>query len=212
MRHSAKGYTKFQGHRLDCRTVATFICSRSHRIEQKFYCGLREEAAESLLKDPPVIGGPGFTAEVDETVFSRRMFQRGRTYPLQWVFGDVCRETVEYFLVSVGDRDSQTVIPLMRRYIGPNRTVVTDSRGGDHGLSGLLHLFDGESLPPAEVHSQTVESLRAPVNQPNNHWRVTHRSMLNSYLCEFMWRWKLCPHEDPLDKIVESIAAYCPPQ
>uniref|UniRef100_A0A5S6Q3C5 ISXO2-like transposase domain-containing protein n=1 Tax=Trichuris muris TaxID=70415 RepID=A0A5S6Q3C5_TRIMR len=48
---------------------------------------MREVTAESLLRDPLVICGPGLTVEVDETAFSKRKYQRGRMYQTQWVYG-----------------------------------------------------------------------------------------------------------------------------
>ncbi|KFD53561.1 hypothetical protein M513_05477 [Trichuris suis] len=44
---------------------------------------LRDVAAESVLSQPCVIGGPDHTVEVDETLFSKRKSHSGREYPKQ---------------------------------------------------------------------------------------------------------------------------------
>uniref|UniRef100_A0A5S6Q070 ISXO2-like transposase domain-containing protein n=1 Tax=Trichuris muris TaxID=70415 RepID=A0A5S6Q070_TRIMR len=95
--------TWFEGHRSDFRTAALFMYAWSREYTTTEFCSkelgmsshcavdwkksMREVAAEALLQNPLVIGGPGLTVEVDETVFSKRKYQRGRTYPQQWVFG-----------------------------------------------------------------------------------------------------------------------------
>ncbi|KFD49642.1 hypothetical protein M514_09474 [Trichuris suis] len=46
-------------------------------------------------------GNPG-TVELDETLFCRRKYNRGRYYARQqWVFGGTCRESGESFVVPV---------------------------------------------------------------------------------------------------------------
>ncbi|XP_068227373.1 uncharacterized protein [Palaemon carinicauda] len=51
--------------------------------------------AETILKDPIIIGGENKTVEIDETYYSKRKYNRGRELPEQWVFGGICRETKE---------------------------------------------------------------------------------------------------------------------
>uniref|UniRef100_A0A5S6QKD7 ISXO2-like transposase domain-containing protein n=1 Tax=Trichuris muris TaxID=70415 RepID=A0A5S6QKD7_TRIMR len=114
--------TWFQGHRLDFRTAAMFIYRWSHGYTTTEFCSnelgmsvkcavewkkwMREVAAESLLRNPPVTGGSGLTVEVDETVYSRRKYQRGRTYPQQWVFRACARRPVSASLCPL-----ETVVP-----------------------------------------------------------------------------------------------------
>uniref|UniRef100_A0A5S6Q8S1 ISXO2-like transposase domain-containing protein n=1 Tax=Trichuris muris TaxID=70415 RepID=A0A5S6Q8S1_TRIMR len=89
--------TWFEGHRSDFRTAVLFIYAWSREYTTTGFCSqelgmssncavgwkksMREVAPESLLRNPLVIGGTGLTVEVDETVFSKRKYQRGRTYP-----------------------------------------------------------------------------------------------------------------------------------
>ena len=56
---------------------------------------LREICAMVLLANPALIGGPGSTMEVDESLFSRRKNHQGRQLPEQWVFGGIDRQTRE---------------------------------------------------------------------------------------------------------------------
>lgn len=91
-------------------------------------CGLeqflREVCAQSILAHPHaiglshssrhlppnlLIGGPGKTVEIDESVFSKRKFNVGRLLPEQWILGGVCREDKGVFMFAVPNRKKETL-------------------------------------------------------------------------------------------------------
>uniref|UniRef100_A0A5S6Q405 cAMP-regulated phosphoprotein 19 n=1 Tax=Trichuris muris TaxID=70415 RepID=A0A5S6Q405_TRIMR len=119
---------------------------------QKRLC---EVAAESLLRNPLVIGGPGLTVEVEETAFSKRKYQHGRMYPTQWVLRGVCRETGERFLVPVGNGSRRTLI---RRCVRPGTTVITDEW---RSLLSLKWQCSGASF-----HRSSIARKRTPADLP----------------------------------------------
>ncbi|KFD68684.1 hypothetical protein M514_19127 [Trichuris suis] len=203
------------------------VANRSSRLLEKrllvnkvLLQGVRaEHELFSLMEEAIARGGPNCTVEVDETLYAKSKFHRGRRYPKQWVvFGGVCRETGESFLVPVANRSSRTLIPLIRQYIRPGTTVMTDCWAGYRSLSreDYTHLRVNHSInfvhpDDPEVHTQTVESLWAQVKRSNKLRCGTRRSELDSYLCEFMWRRRLRPNEDPFDKILSDVARNWPP-
>ncbi|KFD66208.1 hypothetical protein M514_21495 [Trichuris suis] len=203
----------FEGSNTDFRKIIMFIYLWSNDFETSKFCSkgleldkkcavawrkrLRDVAAESVLSHPCVIGGPGHIVEVDETLFSKKKSHRGREYPRQWVFGGVCRETGESFLVPVADRSSRTLIPLIRQYIRPGTTVISDYWGGYRRLSreDYTHLRVNHSIN--FVHPDDPE--------------VHTQSELDSYFCDFMWRRRVRPNQDPFDKMLGDIATHWAP-
>ncbi|KFD53562.1 hypothetical protein M514_05478 [Trichuris suis] len=95
---------------------------------------------------------------------------------------------------------------------------MSDCWRGYHRLSreDYTHLRVNHSInflhpDDTEVDTQSVESLWAQVKRPNKVRCGTRRSELDSYLCEFMWRRRVCPNEDPFDKMLGDIATYWAP-
>ena len=60
---------------------------------------MREVCAQVLLNDPPRIGGPNITVEVDESLLVKRKANVDRIPEKQWVLGSFCRETNDCFFV-----------------------------------------------------------------------------------------------------------------
>uniref|UniRef100_A0A5S6Q449 ISXO2-like transposase domain-containing protein n=1 Tax=Trichuris muris TaxID=70415 RepID=A0A5S6Q449_TRIMR len=65
--------------------------------------------------------------------------------------------------------------------------------------------------PLSRAHTQTVESMWSQAKRHNKARCGTHKHMLQSYLCEFMWRKRLQPGEDPFDKLLSHTTTYCLP-
>ena len=111
------------------------------------------------------IGGPGFTVEIDESKFGKNKYHRGRHVEGQWVFGGICRETREIFLVTVEKRDSATLIPIILQRIKEGTTIMSDCWKSYNVLSELdyQHLTVNHQYnfvdPDTLAHTQNVENL-----------------------------------------------------
>ena len=53
----------------------------------------------------------GKTVEIDESKFRKRKNNTGCIIDGQWIFGGICCETKQLFLVSVEKRDKATLLP-----------------------------------------------------------------------------------------------------
>ena len=74
------------------------------------YC--REVCADRIMNHHVgQIGGPGMTVEI------------GRYIEGQWVFAGICHQMKACFLVPVGQRDKDTLLPIIRAHILPGTCI-----------------------------------------------------------------------------------------
>ena len=165
--------------------------------------------AESRSK----IGGTGLIVEVDETLFSKRQSNKGRIFPEQWVFGGVCRDTNQCFLVCVPDRSAQTLMQAITDNVNEGTTIYSDCWKGysssDLQLAGFQHCTVNHTYhfvhPETGAHTQNIERLWGSLKWRNKKQRGTKRDFLDSYFIEFLWRRRHID-VDPFEAILRSTA------
>ena len=152
----------------------------------------REVCGEILEKDS---GGPGEVVEVDESKFGKRKYNRGRSVDGVWVFGGIDRRTRECFLIPVKDRTADTLIPLIKQYIRPGTTIMTDcwksystlqEEGYIHGT--VNHSYEYVNSVTGD-NTQMIESTWRVVKQSLPKFGTT-KEQYDSYFEEFMFRRK----------------------
>ena len=78
------------------------------------------------------------TVEIDESLIFKRKTNRGRLLngeqESNWIFGGICRETGEAFLVRVQDRSARTLLAAIRENIMPGTRVISDCWRSYQGL------------------------------------------------------------------------------
>ena len=84
----------------------------------------REVCLSVLEQDNEQIGGPGKFVEIDESKFGKRKYHQGKRVEGVWVFGGI--ESKHCFFEVVEDRSAATLIPLIKKYIRPGTTILSD--------------------------------------------------------------------------------------
>jgi transposase-like protein len=149
-------------------------CDKTHQIvnehnlsdhtiaDWSMFC--RETMLEFLEGSSQKIGGPNKTVEIDESKVGRRKYNRGHPVQGQWVFGGVEQGSGRTFLVPVPDRTADTLTAIIREWIEPGTTIVSDCWGAYRDLDTLryTHRTVNHSLyfvdPDTGDHTNTIES------------------------------------------------------
>ena len=179
---------------------------------------LREVCATKILNNPVEVGGPGTHVEIDESMFVRRKGNVWRLVREQWVFGGICRETRQCFLVAVPDRKKETLFGEICRFIKPQTVIISDCWPGYVGIHEIpgkfyKHLTVNHSQnfvdPDTGADTNLVENMWGRAKVGNRQRRGTHRTMLDSYMFEFMWRQNI-GSANPFETIIRDIATQFP--
>ena len=139
------------------------------------------------------IGGPNCTVEIDESKFGETKYHKGRYIKGQWVFGGICRQTKQFFLVPVERRDKETLIPIITERIANGTTIMSDCWKSCDCLSTMdfEHLTINHSYnfvdPNTEAHTQNIENLWWQIKRqlPETY---TRHEQLYLHLSEYIWR------------------------
>ena len=81
---------------------------------------------DAFFSQPRKIGGPDKVVEIDESKFGKRKYHRGHHVEGQWVFGGYERGSGQVFMVAVEERGRDTLLPIIKEWIEPGTTVISD--------------------------------------------------------------------------------------
>ena len=179
---------------------------------------LREVCALNLLANPIKIGGPHLHVEIDESLFVWRKYNVGHQVSQQQVFGGICQETKECFLYTVDRRDAATLLSIIEETILPGTIIISDEWSAYNSIANIpnrnyQHLTVNHSTnfvnPQTGAATNRIEGLWNKAKSRNRKSWGTHRSMIDSYMCEFMWRERY-HSSDLFEQILTDIANFFP--
>ena len=148
-------------------------------------------------KHPVRLGGPGMVVEIDETVISRRKYNRGRLIREQvWFFGGVERGSGRCFIIPVERRDAATLLPIIQNFILPGTTIMSDMWAAYGRIDQLPELYQHYTVnhsenfvdPDTGAYTQTIESTWNQFKRRHKEEMGTARHLLVSYIFQFVWK------------------------
>jgi transposase-like protein len=111
-----------------------------------------------------------------------------------WVFGAYDVASKKGFLITVPNRNAETLMTIIRTRIHPGSVVVSDLWAAYNTINhfSYTHMTVNHKYnfvdPRTHATTNHVESVWQKVKQKHKERYGTHREMVASYLAEFMWR------------------------
>lgn len=173
---------------------------------------VREICALKIMATPVLLGGEGREVQIDESLFARRKYNRGRLVRQQWVFGAIDCISKESIVIPVDKRDESTLLPLIKKYILPGSVIVSDGWSAYLNLNmhGYQHYVVNHSEnfvdPLTGFHTNRVENMWMRAKRRNKMECGTKKEMVDEYMFEFMWRCKY--GDEPFKNIIEHIKLF----
>lgn len=141
-----------------------------------------------------LIGGCNDIIEIDETVITKRKYNKGRLIPAQWFVGGISRLTKKFFIVSVPNRTELTLLSVIKAYVSLNSTIYTDGWRGYKNLTlhgythkTVIHQQNFVNPEDANVHTQNIENLWSVLKRFLRK-KGTNRKEIVSYINEFAFK------------------------
>ncbi|PSN30214.1 hypothetical protein C0J52_28262, partial [Blattella germanica] len=158
-----------------------------------------------------IFGGPGCVVQIDESVVTRRKYNRGRVVKEKWVLGIYDTSLRRGVVLYVCRRDRQTLVPLIQDYVLPGTTIYTDGWPAYAGLNraGYVHMVvnhkDNFVDPTTGACTNAVEGYWAKLKRFLRQTDTMKSRLLPEHIDEFMWRDAYCEDDNVFKKIIEVI-------
>jgi ISXO2-like transposase domain len=162
-------------HQFSSKQVVQQLEVSKHTVADYFsFC---REILQTHYENNSMIGGPGTIVEIDEAVFGRAKYHRGRHRALLWVLGGIQRhesgkgaERGKIFIEIVRARQKIEILPQIMAHVAPGTTIYTDCWPGYKDLPlipgcqynhAVVNHSKKEFVHPEnpQIHTQNIENL-----------------------------------------------------
>eukprot|EP00834_Sanchytrium_tribonematis_P008835 NODE_1217_length_1747_cov_1.702670.p1 type:complete len:234 gc:universal NODE_1217_length_1747_cov_1.702670:3-704(+) len=172
----------------------------NYNTVRSHYKLFREYEAQAFRQLFTPLGGPGHSIEIDEALFRKRKYHRGRVLCTFWILGFVCRSSGKTVLIPVLNRKIATIKFFIEKLVLPETTIYTDSYASynfiQHHPNNYQHFKINHSLPGvgrfvnpqnSQINTQTIESRWREFRAHLPTYGVSMDSLEN-YIYDFMLR------------------------
>jgi transposase-like protein len=166
---------------------------------------VREAIAEHIFSENERLGGlnPDGTnkvVEIDESLFFKRKYSRGRLTDGQWYIGGIERGSKKAFIVPVQNRNTETIRHVINENVHPGTIVITDqwrayssalSANNDFEHRSVNHSLNFVDPEDPTVHTQTIEGLWSHMKKFLRGKSGISKEQQSEYLLQFIWEHKI---------------------
>jgi hypothetical protein len=182
---------------LSIRQIPTSFLSgiERHDVAKWFTTGRRAMATSEYFSDTK-LGGDGRIVEIDEAVFRKRKYHRGRSKPVIWILGMAERGLHEHdkchvFYKVLKDRSAATILPIIEEHVLPGTLIITDEWRSYHRIPGIEGMkYQHQTVCHSRTYvdevsgayTNTVEGVWAHLR----HW-LPQNGVRKRFISEFLW-------------------------
>lgn len=178
--------------------TATEDCDVCTSTVLEHYSHFREVAEALYLDDlnQTPLGGRDTVCEIDESVFGRAKYNRGKglALPLYWIFGAVDCVSRRVVMEHADKRDSETLLPMIISWVEQGTTIHSDCWKAYNGLAGMGYTHEtvnhSENFvdPSTGAHTQMIESTWGACKRFLRARHARTRSTIMEHVHEWCYR------------------------
>ncbi|KAG2217633.1 hypothetical protein INT45_008086 [Circinella minor] len=140
-----------------------------------------------------LIGGKNETVEIDESYFCKRKYNKGHHVNGIWVLGGIQRGTKKIFTIPVEERNKETLLYQIKKFVKPETRIITDFWKGYINLKDNNYIHDKVNhkkcfkVKGTDNHTNTIEGIWNGLKM-NIIPQHRTRKYLFEHLLEQQWR------------------------
>lgn len=153
----------------------------------------------SIINEHGLLGKKkGSIVEVDESLVGSRKYNRGRFKNGHWIIGMIERHTNNVRFERIDNRDKDTLLLVLKKYVHKNATIITDCWKGYTNLKSYFYkhktVNHSENFvsPSTGAHTQGIECqwrlIKQRIRVKHGGNQMANNDNLTLHLCEYIYR------------------------